>query len=133
MTTRTTPKKLASKTAAYLKPTRTGDSKSPAKAAAGVIDRGKASRKAALGVAKSLAAGDSPVKAAVAGGASALKEVGARMLGKKNEGGSGNKVKITNIIEEVDVGAPRRLVYDQWTQFQKFPSFMKKVENTEQV
>lgn len=40
---------------------------------------------------------------------------------------------MTNIIEEVDIGAPRRLVYDQWTQFQEFPSFTKKVQGTQQV
>ena len=31
------------------------------------------------------------------------------------------------------MGAPLRLVYDQWTEFADFPSFMKKVEKVEQA
>ncbi|WP_236787897.1 SRPBCC family protein [Amycolatopsis sp. GM8] len=48
-------------------------------------------------------------------------------------GGGGDKLKVTNIIEEIDVGAPVDLVYDQWTRFTEFPRFMKKVENVDQV
>lgn len=48
------------------------------------------------------------------------------------KGGKSKKLKLTNIVESLDVGAPRRLVYDQWTQFQDFPSFMKKVEGVDQ-
>ncbi|GAA0321189.1 hypothetical protein GCM10010151_08650 [Actinoallomurus spadix] len=72
---------------------------------------------------------------AIAGGVTALKEVGGQVLGKSDGKGAGGsaKTKVTNIIEEVDVGAPRRLVYDQWTRFQEFPSFMKKVEGTDQL
>ena len=47
-------------------------------------------------------------------------------------GGKGKKLKVTNIVEQIDVGAPLRLAYDQWTQFEDFPSFMKKVEDVEQ-
>ncbi|KAB2346168.1 hypothetical protein F8566_24515, partial [Actinomadura rudentiformis] len=47
-------------------------------------------------------------------------------------GAGGKKIKSTNIVEEIDIGAPRRLVYDQWTQFQDFPTFMKKVISVEQ-
>ncbi|MER7541515.1 SRPBCC family protein [Spirillospora sp. NPDC127506] len=54
--------------------------------------------------------------------------------GKKGgKGGGGKKVKVTNIVEHIDVGAPRRLVYDQWTQFQDYPSFMKKVISVDQA
>ncbi|MFC4909574.1 SRPBCC family protein [Actinomadura gamaensis] len=49
------------------------------------------------------------------------------------KGGGGKKVKVTSIIEHVDIGAPRRLVYDQFTQFQEFPSFMKKVISVDQA
>jgi uncharacterized membrane protein len=48
-------------------------------------------------------------------------------------GGKGRNLKVTNIVETIDVGAPIGLVYDQWTQFAEFPSFMKKVENVEQA
>jgi hypothetical protein len=46
--------------------------------------------------------------------------------------GSGKKLKVTNIVEWVDVGVPVRLAYDQWTQFTEYPSFTKKVESVEQ-
>ncbi|MFC7561669.1 SRPBCC family protein [Actinomadura namibiensis] len=55
-----------------------------------------------------------------------LKETLKRIFG-------GGKAKPTNIVEYVDVGAPRRLVYDQFTRFQEFPSFMKKVQSVDQV
>ncbi|MEU8272056.1 SRPBCC family protein [Sphaerisporangium sp. NPDC049002] len=47
-------------------------------------------------------------------------------------GGKGKKFKFLNIVESLDVGAPIRLTYNQWTQFQDFPSFMKKVEKVVQ-
>ncbi|CND58913.1 putative integral membrane protein [Mycobacterium tuberculosis] len=53
--------------------------------------------------------------------------------GKKGGKGGGKKVKVTNIVEHIDIGAPRRLVYDQWTQFQDYPSFMKKVISVDQA
>jgi uncharacterized membrane protein len=51
----------------------------------------------------------------------------------KGGNGKGRNLKVTNIVETIDVGAPLRVVYDQWTQFADFPSFMKKVENVEQA
>ncbi|MFI0479491.1 SRPBCC family protein [Actinomadura sp. 9N215] len=58
----------------------------------------------------------------------------AKENGKSGGGkGGGTKVKVTNIVEHVDIGAPRRLVYDQWTRFQDYPSFMKKVVSVEQA
>ncbi|WP_433430324.1 SRPBCC family protein [Nonomuraea sp. CA-141351] len=59
-----------------------------------------------------------------------LKGIWQKITGGK--GGKGGHQKITNIVETIDVGAPRRLVYDQWTQFQDFPTFMKKVETVNQ-
>src|SRR6478735_9258398 len=47
-------------------------------------------------------------------------------------GGKGKKLKLTNIVETIDVGVPVQLAYNQWTQFADFPSFMKKVERVEQ-
>lgn len=47
-------------------------------------------------------------------------------------GGSGKGLKVTNIVEQVDVGVPLRVAYNQWTQFQDFSDFMKKVESVEQ-
>lgn len=125
MATRPTTKNVAIKTAEHLTPKRLkklANNVNPAD----VVTKGKA----ALNTAKSLAAGESTAKEALTDGLTALKEADGRMFGKK---AGGNKVKITNIIEEVDIGAPRRLVYDQWTQFQDFPSFTKKVQSTDQV
>ncbi|WP_432010944.1 SRPBCC family protein [Streptomyces cucumeris] len=47
-------------------------------------------------------------------------------------GGKDKKLKVTNIVEQIDVGAPVSLTYDLWTQFEDFPSFMKKVEDVSQ-
>jgi uncharacterized membrane protein len=49
------------------------------------------------------------------------------------KGGKGEKIKVTNIVEQIDVGVPIEVAYQQWTQFAEFPKFMKKVENVEQV
>jgi uncharacterized membrane protein len=46
--------------------------------------------------------------------------------------GDGGDLKVTNIVEQIDVGVPRRVAYNQWTRFADFPSFMKKVEGVEQ-
>ncbi|GAA3819445.1 SRPBCC family protein [Nocardioides panacisoli] len=56
-------------------------------------------------------------------------EEGGGMNGSMN----GSSPKVTTIIEEIDVGLPISFVYDQWTQFGSFPSFMKKVENVDAV
>ena len=83
--------------------------------------------KAALAGAKALYEGKSPVRALLSFGWTALKETLARIFGR------GRRGKPTNIVEQTDVGAPRRLVYDQWTLFQRYPSFMKKVESVDQA
>lgn len=80
----------------------------------------------------------SPVKAAVKSGLSSaggkvtdtLKDAAGSLFGGKGKGGK--KSKITNIIEQIDVGAPVDLVYKQWTQFAEFPKYMKKLEQVEQ-
>jgi uncharacterized membrane protein len=41
-------------------------------------------------------------------------------------------LKVTNIVESIDVPVPRQVAYEEWTQFEEFPSFMKKVENVSQ-
>jgi uncharacterized membrane protein len=55
-------------------------------------------------------------------------------LGGGDGGGQdSDRFKVTSIIEQVDIGAPIELVYDQWTRFTDFPAMMKKVENVEQL
>jgi hypothetical protein len=48
-------------------------------------------------------------------------------------GGGSKKLKMTNIVESLDVGLPLRTTYNLWTQFEDFPTFMKKVETVEQA
>src|SRR5215217_7783702 len=76
--------------------------------------------------------GESPVKAALGGIGSGIKEKVSGLLGRKKSGGSGNK-KFMNIIEDITVGVPVNVAYDQWTQFQEFASFMKGVESVDQT
>ncbi|MEU2253761.1 SRPBCC family protein [Nocardia xishanensis] len=87
-----------------------------------------------------LAEGKSPMSAAMSAGMDKLKntatekfqDVKESLTGGKGKGG-GKKLKLTNIVEYIDVGVPIDLAYDQWTQFADFPKFMKKVEQVEQV
>ncbi|QKV91113.1 SRPBCC family protein [Streptomyces sp. NA02950] len=53
-------------------------------------------------------------------------------LGGGKGGDRDKKLKVTNIVEQIDVGAPVSLTYDLWTQFEDFPSYMKKVEDVSQ-
>ncbi|MBM0260232.1 SRPBCC family protein, partial [Micromonospora sp. 4G55] len=84
--------------------------------------------------AQQLAEGKSPVKAmfraGLAGGKEKVMSAFGRGGGKVGKGG-GKKLKVTNIVETIEVGVPARLAYNQWTQFGDFPSFMKKVEQAD--
>ncbi|WP_211342913.1 SRPBCC family protein [Actinomadura pelletieri] len=106
--------------------------------------RAKAAGKkaAAIGaekLAEQVSPDDSSGQGAVKTGAEKLKNA-AGLGGDKDGGNGGNggnggdagKVKSTNIVEQVDVGLPRRVAYDQWTRFSDYPSFTKKVESVEQ-
>ncbi|MGY4098738.1 SRPBCC family protein [Nocardia sp. R16R-3T] len=94
---------------------------------------------AVTGVEK-LAGGASPFKAVFSGGMSKLgntvrenlQTVKESLTGGKGKGGA-KKLKLTNIVEHIDVGVPIDLAYDQWTQFADFPKFTKKLEQVEQV
>lgn len=84
--------------------------------------------KAAVNVAQ----GDSPIKGGVKAAASKVKDTVKDKLGIGGGGGGGGKLKVTNIMESVDVPVSREVAYEQWTQFEDFPTFMKKVENVSQ-
>jgi uncharacterized membrane protein len=75
------------------------------------------------------AKGESPVKGALKGAVSGVKD---KITGG---GGGGNKTpkatKAMNIIESVDVGVPLSVAYNQWTSYDQFPSFMKKVSTVD--
>ncbi|GAA2758242.1 SRPBCC family protein [Actinopolymorpha rutila] len=75
---------------------------------------------------QALLEGKSPLRA----GMSALGQ------GLKNKikglfGGGRSGPKLINIIEDIEIGAPVSVVYDQWSQFQEFGSFMKGVEGVD--
>lgn len=69
------------------------------------------------------------VKGALGGVVQGVKDKISGALG----GGGKGKLKVTNIVEEIDLGVPVDLAYDQWTRFTEFPGFTKKVEHVEQV
>jgi Polyketide cyclase / dehydrase and lipid transport len=86
---------------------------------------------AAVTGAKSMAEGKSPMRSMLSAGWAGLKQkLGGG--GKGGKGGQGKGLKVTNIVESIDVGVPVRMAYNQWTQFADFPSFMKKVEGVNQ-
>jgi uncharacterized membrane protein len=88
---------------------------------------------AAVTGAKDLAEGKGPVRSMLGAGFKGATEKIRGLFGKGGKGGGGKKLKVTNIVESIDVGVPLDLAYNQWTQFTDFSSFMKKVENVDQV
>jgi uncharacterized membrane protein len=81
---------------------------------------------------KNLAEGKGPIRSLFGAG---MKAAAGKLGGQGGQDGAahGKNLKVTSIVESIDVGAPVDLTYNQWTQFADFPSFMKKVENVEQV
>jgi uncharacterized membrane protein len=80
-----------------------------------------------------LKAGIETVKDSGLKGASTIKDKVSEAVGGDNDGDKGkDKMKFINIVEELDLPVPRAVAYKAWTQFEEFPSFMKKVENVEQ-
>ncbi|MET9023349.1 SRPBCC family protein [Actinopolymorpha sp. NPDC004070] len=75
---------------------------------------------------KALLEGKSPLRA----GMSALGQ-GLKNKVKGLFGGGRSGPKLINIIEDIEIGAPVSVVYDQWSQFQEFGSFMKGVEGVD--
>ncbi|MDT4914795.1 MAG: hypothetical protein QOC66_3923 [Pseudonocardiales bacterium] len=99
----------------------------------GLGDGGSAAGKAVAKAGEKTMQGKSPLMAGLSAGAEGIKsKVGEALGGGKGGKGGGKKIKVTNIIEQVDVGAPLQVVYNQWTQFQDFSNFMKKVEGVDQ-
>jgi hypothetical protein len=86
---------------------------------------------AAVTGARNLAEGKSQKRSLFSAGLAGVREKVAGLFGKGKGGGS-RKLKLTNIVESIDVGVPVRLAYNQWTQYSDFPKFTKKVENVDQ-
>ncbi|HEX5906041.1 MAG TPA: hypothetical protein VFY56_03415, partial [Propionibacteriaceae bacterium] len=90
---------------------------------------------------KNMIEGDSAPKAALKAGIESVKNTGLKAVSsikdKVSEAvggdkGKDKKLKFTNIVEELELPVPRAVAYQASTQFEEFPSFMKKVENVEQ-
>ncbi|MFJ3022229.1 SRPBCC family protein [Streptomyces tendae] len=80
-----------------------------------------------------LGEGESPVKAFLGEKAGDVKDkVAGTVKGAFGGGGKAGSVKVTNIVEVVDVGKPLRTVYDRWTQLEEFNSFTKGVQSVSQ-
>ncbi|GLW55499.1 SRPBCC family protein [Kitasatospora phosalacinea] len=76
--------------------------------------------------------GGTLAKKALGAGVSKVKDAVTGKLGGGGGGGGSKETKVTNIIEQVDVGVPLRVAYNQWTQFQDFPKYTKRVESVDQ-
>ena len=93
--------------------------------------------RSALGVGRSRdddrGGGSGDGRGGLTGALGSLKEKVATAIGGGGGGSGGTtKLKMTNIVESLDIALPLRTTYDLWTQFEDFPSFMKKVETVEQ-
>ncbi len=86
-----------------------------------------------------IAQGKSPARAALEVGASSakdkvfggLKEKLGGLFGKAKRGRGGGAAKVVTIVEDIDVGVPVRVAYDQWTQYQEFGNWAKGVKSVE--
>jgi hypothetical protein len=86
---------------------------------------------AAVTGAKNLTEGKSPARSMFGAGMAGLKEKVSGLFRRGGKGGGGKKLKLTNIVESIDVGVPVTLAYNQWTQYSDLPKFMKKVESVD--
>jgi hypothetical protein len=108
------------------------------------VGEGSVTGKAAKKGAESAAEGGSGVGGALKGGFSGAMDKAKGLFGGGSDGedeedggggggsGGGKGTKVTNIIEEIDVGVPISVAYNAWTEFQEYSGFMKKVDNVEQ-
>ncbi|MGW0433261.1 SRPBCC family protein [Micromonospora sp. NPDC003197] len=89
---------------------------------------------AAAAAGQKLKEGGSPVNAALNAGLAGGREQLHRTFGHDHRDHREKRrtTRVTDIVESIDVGVPVRVAYNQWTQFEDFPSFMKKVEGVEQ-
>jgi uncharacterized membrane protein len=106
-----------------------------------LTSEGASAAPVAAGVGGKLAQGKNPVNAVVTGGAKGLKDKAKKGLkdkigqglGTGSSGGGGKPGKMVNIVEDVDVGVPVRVAYNQWTRFPDFGSFAKGVRSAERT
>ncbi len=88
---------------------------------------------AASGAVRRVVEGQSPIKATLGGVGEGIKAKLSGLFGRKKGGGAGGNKKFMNIIEDISVGVPVDVAYNQWSQFQEFASFMKGVDSVDQT
>jgi uncharacterized membrane protein len=76
--------------------------------------------KAVIQGAEAKAQGDSPVAGALKGAVSGVKD---KVTGKKK--GAGGSKRPTNITDTYEIGLPVTVVYNEWTNYERFPGYMK--------
>ena len=86
---------------------------------------------AAVTGAKGLAEGKSPARSMFGAGMAGVKAKISGLFRWGGKGGGSKKLKLINIVESIDVGVPVTLAYNQWTQYNDFPKFTKKVESVD--
>jgi uncharacterized membrane protein len=84
------------------------------------VAEGNPMGKAVIKGAEAKAQGDSPVMGALKGAASGVKD---KITGKKKGGGSNKRP--TNITDTYEIGLPVTVVYNEWTNYERFPGYMK--------
>ncbi|MEU3708799.1 SRPBCC family protein, partial [Streptomyces catenulae] len=82
-----------------------------------------------LDVGKRVLGGENPVTAFVGEKAGTVKDkvVDSVKSAFGSDNGKSGSVKVTNIVETVDIGVPLRTAYDHWTELEEFSSFTKGV------
>ena len=83
-----------------------------------------------------IAQGEGPVKGAAAAAGQGIKDKAKNLVGGMGGGGGGGSDGASNksvkIVEDIDVGVPVRIAYDQWTRFSDFGDFAQGVEGVEE-
>lgn len=93
----------------------------------GITEGGGVVGKAGKEGAKAAAEGESPVKGALKGAVTGVKD---KVVSTFTGGGSDPSHSV-NIIESVDVGVPLSVAYNQWTQFYEQADYMRKVKKVD--
>ncbi len=87
-------------------------------------DGGSVTGSAATEAGKAIVQGDNPIMGGLKGAASGIKD---KITGGSGKGGKGSSKKPVNIYETIDVGVPLKVAYNQWTEYEAFTNFTRKV------
>jgi len=87
-------------------------------------DGGGVTGKAAAKAGEAMTEGDNPIMGGLKGAASGIKD---KITGGGGKGGKSSSKKPVNIYETIDVGVPLKVAYNQWTEYEAFTDFTRKV------